>query len=82
MINLGADGVFVTVAFDYWITSRGRALSLAEMTRFQSADLTGFGDLHKCGVSRTQFASMLGNSVTLTVMMKVLKNAISSTRLD
>ena len=74
MINLGADGVFVTVAFDYWITSRGRALSLAEMARFQGVD--------KCGVSRTQFASMLGNSVTLTVMMKVLKNAISSTRLD
>ena len=50
MINLGADGVFVTVAFDYWITSRGRALSLAEMARFQGVD--------KCGVSRTQFASM------------------------
>ena len=69
-------------AFDYWVTSRGRPLTLREMTRFQGAELEDFGDLDKYGISKTQFAGMLGNSVTLTVMMHVLKAAIASTRFD
>lgn len=68
--------------FEYWCTSRGRPLTLSELTRFQGAELEDFGDLRQCDVSRSQFASMLGNSVSLPVVMQVLKSAIAATKFD
>ena len=50
--------------------------------RFQGAELHDFGYLGQCEVSESQFASMLGNSVSLPVIMGVLKNAIAATKLD
>ena len=70
--------------FQYWVTSRGRPVTLSELARFQGAELTDWGDLDKCGlrVSRCQFASMLGAAESLPVVMYVLKQAISATNLD
>ena len=61
--------------FAYWISARGRPLSLGEMCKFQGIDLTQF-DLPRCGVSEQQFAAMLGNGLTLNVVQRVLSRAL------
>ena len=68
--------------FGYWVTSRGRPVTLSELCRFQGADLSDFGNLDECRVSRSQFASMLGASTSLPVIMSVLKHAIAATSWD
>ena len=58
-------------AAGHWLCNRGRRLSLLEMMRLQ-----GFPDNFQISVSETAFSQMLGNSMSINVLARILARAL------
>ncbi len=65
-----------SAGFGYWVSTRGRPLSLTEMARAQGFPDSSVGGLDKVGISRQQMAFMLGNSMAIDVLARILLEAL------
>ena len=64
-------------AFSYWSSSKGDFLDVDDYTRLQGLDV-GDLDWQGAGVTRRQFAGMLGNAMAANVLEFVIPCALKS----
>ena len=64
----------------FWVSSRGRLTTTRELARMQ-AILPDDLDWKSANISRRQFGAMLGNTMTVSVVGRVLRNLLWASRL-